>query len=361
MIKGFNINKDTLRNKYVIATIVLIVVAIISIISYFAFKPKNLGGVEPLIEDRIADYILSFDEKGNATLINIKNQNLNKISPISENGEYIYSKAQNENIVYALNKNNNKLYSIEENNQNIKIEQIEFNVDNSKEILWFLVDKSYIVYEAENEKQEKSVNVVYREKNENKEIPNIKNVENSYLIDNDLIVSSEYKIYKISLIDFNTISIDLGDEINKFEVLDNELFVQNSFGSGLNTSIILNIDINDLAINNLYKFDSKNIDLVKNLTDKSKIIPYYQTLEYEGKNTTSILSLSNELKKDRLSYKFNQNNNIDMLKPSYYLNGYLYCYDGKSNSIKAINLGRKDDFELEFKQNCIYYLPIMND
>lgn len=349
-----------INKKYIIASIVGLIAIISAVAIFIINKPDNQEVEDVIIEEKIADYILTFSKTGEVNLIDTKDENNNISNSISNNGDYLFYKSTQEKTVYALNKLDNKVYKVKEENGQITKEEVTTikDITDDSNILWFSANRDYIVLEYENSKKEKSGKVIDVTLNKSKEIKEITDVTNSYLEDESFIYASGNKLHKLSLKDYKIIQIDIGDKTNKIIPINNELFVQNSFGSGLNNSIILNVNPKDLSIKNLYKFDTKTINLIENITYKSKVIPYYQTIEFENKNTISILSLNSELKKDKISYK-DESLKADI--NAYYLNGYLYSYDNESNVIKAIKLTNKEEGIREFNIKCDFYFPIINE
>lgn len=314
------------RNKiFTIGAILLFLVVLVG--GYFFLQKKGyLDHVTDIAktEHQMIQTILSATEKGSISLINTENNEV--LDSISlPDGTYVYQMNKEHNTLYAYN--GSTVYEVKnKKNQLIHSEWVkDLNVKDYEAIR---VDGSNIAILSD-----KAQSLTFRYvdgKNEQIHQTSVKDEVKAFnVIKDQFIYADNRSVYVFSPKQSHT--MELGEETTSILALKENILLHNQFGKGLQNSILLQVNPDNLQIEELKETKAEGVNVLKSLPSENTVYttqyikeetPYYLLHIWNVENGSlqkdEAMSIRIPVKEDAISYT-SENTVV--------LNGYLYTHD----------------------------------
>ncbi|EOU1990618.1 hypothetical protein C4D27_17950 [Clostridium perfringens] len=310
---------DKRKEKLVNIAMASGLIAFVCIGGYFLYKHlfKPQANIQKLVDKdkKLVDFMITADKKGNINLLRVINgENVDKAS--LPNGEYKYSISNKYNQVIAIDSNTSKLFKIEEVDKKIKVSELAtLNNLNFNDIKEMKNDNNYL-YIMKNDN--KSFISVTLDNGKSKEYGLDKEAEKWTVKDEMLIYSNNNDISVINVSNSKINGIDVGDKTTGFDISNNKLLIFNKFGSGLNHSLVLKANPSNLLIDNLIKFENKDVEGINADEDGTS---FMAIVDNNGSKTLESISSTDD---NKVLSSTNINNNIKIDKHAVGIDSYLY-------------------------------------
>lgn len=274
----------------------------------------------------LADNILVGNETGDVKLIGINDgKEINSVSlKQGDNSRFIYSNAKDFKGLYAYGSAEKKIFEITVADNKVTSKVLVDLKDNNTEVSSFKVegDNVYVV-----SPDGKSVNKVAVKDGSIKNVPVKEAVENWVVTGDYLVYSTGTKLYSVNTADGSSNQIEIGDKTTGLFFANGQVIDFNKFGSGKNTSIMLQINPSDLIIKNMIKFNTADVNgLTADSEDKSVFLGQVingadnkpiQSLDNVDLDKSAMGSVDIPTSKDTTTFTYNQSNTITA-------KGYIY-------------------------------------
>jgi hypothetical protein len=280
----------------------------------------------------LADNILLFNEAGDVKLIGIndgKEMNSTSLKQVDVT-HFIYSNAKDFKKLYAYGSTEKKIFEITVADSKVSSKTLVDLKDNTVEISNFKVEGDNVYFVSADGK---SVNKVSVKDGSIKNVPLKEAVENWVVTGDYFVYSTPTKLYSVNTADGSSNQIEIGDKTTGLFFANGQVVDFNKFGSGKNTSIMLQINPSDLAIKNMIKFDTANVN---GLTNDSEDKSIYVGQLINGTDNKPVQSIGNidldksakgsidiPTSKDTTTFTYNQSNTITA-------KGYIYSLVDKN-------------------------------
>lgn len=280
----------------------------------------------------LADNILLSNEAGDVKLLGINDgKEINSVSLKQVDGtHFIYSNAKDFKKLYAYGSGEKKIFEITVADNKVSSQTLVDLKDNTVEINSFKVEGDNVYFVSVDGK---SVNKVSIKDGAIKNVPLKEAVENWVVTGDYFIYSTSTKLYSINTADGSSNQIEIGDKTTGLFFANGQVVDFNKFGSGKNTSIMLQINPSDLTIKNMIKFDTANVNgFANNSEDKSVYLGQVvngednkpvQKIENIDLEKSAIGSIEIPTSKDTATFTYNQGNTITA-------KGYIYSLVDKN-------------------------------
>lgn len=283
---------------------------------------------------KMADYILDCGNNGTINLLSVNSEKVIEsldLTDLTDNSNFIYSKANNFEKIYGFDTSTNELYEIYSDEDKIVSKKI-CNITSNLNLSEFVVDGDY-VYIFDNTKT--SVEK-YSIEDGLSEVISLEEYADCYVVhDGYLVYSYEDRVYSLNTNDKSLQSIKIGDQTTNMLLSNNSIINFNRFGSGKNTSIVLKINPSDLYIESMSKLDNSDVISIKNDSDDETIFVESKVKDSEENDISVFDSIS-----------FEGNNDIEIAKGRIDdITGEVAVPDNNSVSMKGYVYTLKEDNE----------------
>lgn len=288
----------------------------------------------------VAKNIILANVNGEIKLIGVNEEkeidtlNLKQISDTT----FIYSNSKDFKSMYVYDLSQNKFSNITIQDNKLTNKEVVSLKDKDIELSNFKVEGDNI-YTLSNDC--KTMNKISIKDASIKNIVIKEPIENWVVSGNFIVYSSGTKLYSVNTSDDSINNIDIGDTTTGLFLVDEQVVGFNKFGSGKDTSIMLEITPSDLSIKNMIKFNTPNISGITPDSEDKNIFFGQVINNTENETVQSISNVDLEkfnkveaditTNKDTLKFTYNQSNTVTA-------KGYIYSLvDKKIEIIDTIN------------------------
>ena len=302
---------------------------------------------------RKAKYIIGANENGNIDLINTKDGKVLQTINLPNGSKYSRSNSLDEVMAY----NNNKFYSIKLNKDKLEDKEI-CSIDENINVKDFKFSTSFIV--VNTGKDFKAISI----KDKSIKSINVDNISDYVVVDNNLVYAKDDCIYTVDLNTMSNKKIKIGDITEGLIVLKDGVVAINNFGSGKNTTTLLELNAETLNIDNSKAHNNSNVYAVTCDNDDVSV-GFLDKTTQNGVDTQSYYSINLEDKTNMSNKKVplpvsqtDKSNEKDINKDNTVATkGYMYTNKDGNINIFDLRAGAPDTV---INTKDTFFMPVLD-
>ena len=251
---NFKYTLEKNKTKILIGSSVVLFIGL-GVGTYFLITKEKEDNDVYEIEQKLAKYIITGTKDGKLSLIDVESDT--EVDSLAlPTKDYLYVMNRDYDVLYAYDGETIKVYEVKNNKFVEKDEVVSIKIDNPID---FRVDGNNVAILSNNGH---TIHYLYNKDNEQKtEVIELQDNVIDFHINNGILnYSSNTKLYAFS--PKTETSIELGDSTNVITTYQDKLLAHNSFGSGLENSILLSLNHESLKIEDLEETYSAETNLL---------------------------------------------------------------------------------------------------